>query len=174
MVLYVRAHFFFISYLWEFNFYSKFLIFAFYLLLLLCIFKSLNFNIHFHLGIWWLAWLLSSFLTLPFLLLVTWAAWTWKGHKTHAQPSLCPCGVPENLNLSSWHLGRAWNAGPALDSTLQSNLGSEQCRPRKHTLPWAGANPVWSIHCEQSPHTPLISVCSVPPSPQHNWTSEPK
>ena len=33
--------------------------------------------------------------------LLTWAAWTWVGHQTKAQPSLCLCGIPENLNLSS-------------------------------------------------------------------------
>ena len=46
--------------------------------------------------------------------------------------------------------------------------------PRKYMPPWAGANPVWSIHCEHSPHMPVVSVCSVPPSPQHNWTNGPK
>ena len=29
-------------------------------------------------------------------------------------------------------------------------------------------------HCEHSPNTPVTFVCSVPPSPQHDWTSEPK
>ena len=57
---------------------------------------------------------------------------------------------------------------------LQSILGPEQYRPRKHTPPWAGIKPVWSIHCKHSSHMPVIFVCSVPPSPQHNWTSEPK
>ena len=41
---------------------------------------------------------------------------------------------------------------------------------RVHVL-WAGAGPVWLKHCE---HTPVLSVCSLPPSPQHDWTSEPK
>ena len=44
--------------------------------------------------------------------LVTWAARTWEGHKTQAQPSLCLCGVPENLNLSGLDLGSACNLGP--------------------------------------------------------------
>ena len=34
-------------------------------------------------------------------------------HKTQAQLSLCHCGVPENLNLSSLDLGSARNSGPA-------------------------------------------------------------
>ena len=57
-----------------------------------------------------------------------------KGTKKHAQLSLCPCGVPENLNLSGLDLGSAQNAGPALDSALQSTLEPEQFRPGKHML----------------------------------------
>ena len=57
---------------------------------------------------------------------------------------------------------------------LQSNLEPEQCRLGKHRPSWAGASPMWSIHHEYSPHMPMIFVCSAPPSPQHNWTSEPK
>ena len=34
---------------------------------------------------------------------------TWEGHKTQAQPSLCLCGVPKNLNLSSLDLGSTHN-----------------------------------------------------------------
>ena len=63
--------------------------------------------------------------------LVARAARTWEGHKMQAQPSLCPCGVPKNL--SSLELGSAQNAGPALDSALQSTLEPEQCRPVKQT-----------------------------------------
>ena len=48
-------------------------------------------------------------------------------------PSLCLCGVPENLNLSSLDLGRAHNPGPASDSSRQSNLEPEQCKLGKHT-----------------------------------------
>ena len=56
--------------------------------------------------------------------LVTWAARTWKGHRTHAQLSLCLCGVPENLNLSSLDLGSACNPGPALDSSPAKQPGA--------------------------------------------------
>ena len=34
-------------------------------------------------------------------------------HKTQAQPSLCLCGVPKNLNVSGLGLGSARNSGPA-------------------------------------------------------------
>ena len=49
--------------------------------------------------------------------LVIWAAWTWEGHKTQAQPSLHFCGVPKNLNLSGLDLGSVCNPGPASDSS---------------------------------------------------------
>ena len=65
--------------------------------------------------------------------LVTWAARTWKGHKTQGQPSLCLCGVPENLNLSRLDLGSAYNSGSASDSYWQSNLEPKQCKLGKHT-----------------------------------------
>ena len=48
--------------------------------------------------------------------LVTCAARTLEGHKKQAQPSLCLCGVPENLNLSGLDLGSARNPGTALES----------------------------------------------------------
>ena len=65
--------------------------------------------------------------------LVTWAARTWDEHKTQAQPSLCLCGVPKNLNLSGLGLGSARNPGLALDSSPAEILEPEQCRPGKHT-----------------------------------------
>ena len=65
--------------------------------------------------------------------MVTWAAWTWEGHKTQAQPSLRLWGLPEYLNLSSLDLGDAYNPGPASDSSQQSNLEPKQCRQGKHT-----------------------------------------
>ena len=56
--------------------------------------------------------------------LVTRAAGTWEGHKTQAQPSLCLCGVPEDLNLSGLDLGSARNPGPALDSAPAEQPGA--------------------------------------------------
>ena len=107
----------------------------------------------------------------------------------------CPCRAPEIL--SSLDLGSAWKAGTMGNSSLaeplrpwaawtwevhgmqgplgivplQNILETEQCRPGKHTVPWDVA---WSFHCEHSPHMPALFVCCDPPSPQHNWTSEPK
>ena len=65
--------------------------------------------------------------------------------------------------------GTARDSGPApcrATWSLSSVDGEDT-----HT--WAGANPVWPEHCECSPHT-AVFVCSTPPSPQHDWTSEPK
>ena len=56
--------------------------------------------------------------------LVTWAAWTWEGYKTQAQQSLCLCGVPENLNLSSVDLRSARNPGPTLESSPAEQPGA--------------------------------------------------
>ena len=56
--------------------------------------------------------------------LVTWAAQTWEGHKMQAQPSLCRCEVPKNLNLSSVELGNAHNPGPALDTSHAEQPGT--------------------------------------------------
>ena len=93
------------------------------------------------------------------------------GCKTQAQPSLCLCGVPENLNLSGLDLRSACKPESASDSSWQSNLESEQCRLGKHTRRERGHTQVWLNHCE---HAPVTLVRSVPPSPQHNGTSEPK
>ena len=65
--------------------------------------------------------------------LITWAVWTWEGHKTQAQPSLHLWGLPECLNLSSLDLGGACSPGLASDGFWQSNLEPKQCRQRKHT-----------------------------------------
>ena len=106
-------------------------------------------------------------------------------HQTHHHP-----------NFSE--LGRTQNAGPTESVPLRTTWVSEpeRLRPgrcmqpraglrwfpakqprawavwagRVHT-PWAGAGPVWLSHQE---HTPVLFVCSVPPSPQCDWTSEPK
>ena len=56
--------------------------------------------------------------------LVTCSAGTWEGHKTHTQLSLCLCGVPKNLNLSSSDLGSACKPGPALDSLPAEQPGA--------------------------------------------------
>ena len=65
--------------------------------------------------------------------LVTWTARTWEGHKTQAQPSLCHCGVPKNLNLSGLDLGSAPSPGLTTDSSLAEQPRAWKCRPWKHT-----------------------------------------
>ena len=59
----------------------------------------------------------------------------------------------------------ACSLGPASDGSRWSNIEPEWCAP------WAGAGPVGLRHRE---HMPLLFVCGIPPSPQHDWTSEPK
>ena len=86
--------------------------------------------------------------------LVTWVARTWERHKTQPQPSLCLCGVPENLNLSGLDLGSARNPEPTLDSSPAEQPGAWAVLTGKAHTPWAGANPVWPQHCEHTASTP--------------------
>ena len=106
------------------------------------------------------------------------------------------CQTPGHLSCSD--LGRAQKVGPTKSAPLRTTWvpEPERLRPgrceqsrashgwflaeqprawavwagRLHA-PWAEAGPVWLRHWE---HTPMLFVCSVPPSPQHDWTSEPK
>ena len=82
-----------------------------------------------------------------------------KGTKMQAQPSLRLWGLPECLSLSGLDQGGACSPGPASDGSQRGNLDPELC------VPWAGAGPVWLRHCE---HTPVLFVCSVPPSTQRD------
>ena len=84
--------------------------------------------------------------------LVTWAAQTWEGHKTQAQPSLRLWGVLKNLNLSSLDLESVHNPGPTSDSSRQSNLEAEKCRPWKHTRGEQGKTQ-WGWNTASTPHT---------------------
>ena len=93
-----------------------------------------------------------------------------KGTKHTAHLGLCFCGTPENL--SSLVLGTTWNAGHTWDSATAEHPGAWAVSSREMHATWAVANPVWSIHCKQSPHMPVTIVCSVPPSSKHNWISE--
>ena len=90
---------------------------------------------------------------------VTWAAQTWEGHKTQAQPSLRLWGLPECLNLSGLDLGAQPRAGLWLFPAEQPRAQAVWAG-RLHA-PWAGADPVWLRHCERMP---VLSVCSIPPS----------
>ena len=88
----------------------------------------------------------------------------WGSHKTKAQLSLNLCGVPENLNLSVLGLGSARNSGPAPCRAAWS-LSSVD---RESTHAMSGGKPSVAETLQRSPHTPVIYVCSVPPSPQQN------
>ena len=65
--------------------------------------------------------------------LITWAAYTWEGHKMQAQLSLHLWGLPECQNLSGLDLGGACSPGLASDGSRQSNLEPEQCGKGGHT-----------------------------------------
>ena len=102
---------------------------------------------------------------------ITLAARTWEGHKTQAQLSLHLWGLPECLNLSGLDLGGACSPGPASDGSQWSNLEPEQCGQGGYKGRERGQAQCGLRHCE---HTPVLFVCSVPPSPQRDWKSEPK
>ena len=128
------------------------------------------------------------------------SGWDGGGDKMH-RPTCRVCTRQTPGHLSCLYLRRAEYTGPTESVPLWNTLEPEPewLRPGKYTQPrasfrqfpaeqpwawgvetgkahtlWAGANPVWPRHCEHSPHMPVIFVCSVSPSPQHNWTSEPK
>ena len=104
--------------------------------------------------------------------------------------------TPHHLSCSD--LGRAQNTGPTESARLRTTRvpEPEQLRPGRCRQPradlgrfpveqprawavwagrspatWAGAGPEWLRHCE---HMPVLFVCSVPPSPQRDWTRETK
>ena len=108
----------------------------------------------------------------------------------------CTRQTPHHTNCSE--LGRAQNSGPKEFAPLRTTrvpeserLRTGRCmqpraglrwflaeQPRdwavwsvRGHVPWAGTGPVWLRHHE---HTPVLFVCSAPPSPQRDWTSEPK
>ena len=102
----------------------------------------------------------------------------------------CTHQTPYHLSCSD--LGRAQNIGLKESAPLRTTRVSEpeRIRPgrcmqpraglgrflaeqpiawavwagRAHA-PWVGAGPVWLRHCEH-----MLFVCSVPPSPQRDWT----
>ena len=69
------------------------------------------------------------------------------GGAQNAQP-IWVCALVEHLR--TWEVHEM--QGSLGTVPLLSTLETEQCRPRKHTLLWAMANQVWSIHCEHSLH----------------------
>ena len=75
-----------------------------------------------------------------------------------------PLWSTRDLNLSGLDLGSPYNPGPASDSSQQSNLETKQCRQKKHTRRERG-----QTQCgRDTASTPVLFVCSVPPSPQRN------
>ena len=103
--------------------------------------------------------------------LVTWAAQTWEGHKMHTQLSRALADYLKTWAAWTWEVHET--QGPLWAAPLKSTLEPEQCRPRKHRPPWAGANP-GGPYSASAAHTPAIFVCSSLPSTKHSWTSEPK
>ena len=63
------------------------------------------------------------------------------GRTPNPGPSLCLCGVPENLNLSSSDLGSACNPGPALDSSPCRATWSLRSVDREGTHAVSGCKP---------------------------------
>ena len=105
--------------------------------------------------------------------------------QTPHQPSCSDLGRAQNTGpMESVPLRTTWvtepeRLGPGRCMQPRAGLGwlpAKQPRAwavwagRVHTL-WAGAGPVWLRHCE---HTPVLTLCSIPPSPQCDWTNEPK
>ena len=99
-----------------------------------------------------------------------WAARTWEGHKTPAQPLWSTQEPePEQHRRGKYTQPRArLRQYPCRAICSLSSVDQEST----HTV--SGANPVWLRHFKRSPHTPVTLVCSATPSPQHDWTSEPK
>ena len=128
------------------------------------------------------------------------SGWDEGGDKTRCPTKVeCACQPPGHQTCLD--LGRAQNTGPTESVPLWSTqepepeqLRSGDCKqPRAHFrkfpcraiwslssvdqkahTPWVVANAAWPRHCKHSSHTPVIFVCSVSPSLQHNWTSKPK
>ena len=87
--------------------------------------------------------------------------------KTHLTWGECACQAPGHLSCSD--LGRAQNTCPTKSGHLESTPEPERLSPGKHTLPWAGANPVWSIHWALPTHASDICLqCSSLPTTQLN------
>ena len=102
--------------------------------------------------------------------LVAWAAQTWEAHEMHAQPSLCPCGALQNLNLSSLDLGSAGNPGTALDSSSSEQPGAWAVQTQKAKVPVSGGRPSVVQTLQALPtHASVICLqCSSLPTAQLN------
>ena len=124
------------------------------------------------------------------------SAWTGEVFKIYDHLGQCARQAPGRLSCSD--LGRAQNACPTKSVPLWSTREPEReqrpgkgrkrrahCgqRPAQHSGAWAvstgkaqlprtGADPVWPMHGERSPHTPVTLQC--PSLPTTQLTSEPK
>ena len=87
-----------------------------------------------------------------------------------AQPSLRLWGLPECLNLSGLDLGGAGSPGPATDGSQRNNLEPEQCGQGGYTRRELGQTQCGWGTVSQC----YLFAASLPPSPQRDWTSEPK
>ena len=77
---------------------------------------------------------------------------------------------PEQLRPGKCMKCRAWFGQHPCRAGF-SNLELEQCRPGKYTLPWTGANPVWSIYTASilCTHQWYVFAVLLPP---HNRTEQ--
>ena len=124
------------------------------------------------------------------------SGWDWGGDKTHCTWRECTHQAPGHLSCSD--PGTAQNAGPTDSAPLWStwepdpsgldlgsthNSGPTPCRATwslrsvgwESTQPVSRGKPSVAETLRVLPtHTPVIFVCTVPPSPQHSWRSEPK
>ena len=91
-------------------------------------------------------------------------------HKTQAQPSLCFCWVPRNLNLSCLGLGSARNSGPTPWRAAWSLSRVDE--GRTHTATGRKSSVVGTLWVLPTHASDICLQC--PPSPQHDWTSKPK
>ena len=88
-----------------------------------------------------------------------------------AQPRLCHCGVPKNLNLSGLGLGSACKPRARLGQSPGRATYSLRSVDWESTRAVSGGKPSVSETLQTSASD---ICCSVPPSPQHDLTSEPK
>ena len=109
--------------------------------------------------------------------LVAWASWTWEGHKTHAQLSLCLRGLPKNLNLSGLERGSARNPGPTpcratwslsstdWESTHTMSRGKPSAAETLRTLPTHASDIFFSVFLPPHSTTEQVSLNKRPLSP---------
>ena len=94
---------------------------------------------------------------------------SWEGNKTQAQPSLCLCGVPKNLNLSGVDLGSARNAGPALDSSCRATWSlSSVDQESTHAVSGGKPSVAETLHALPTQTSDICLQCSSLPTARLN------